>query len=97
MNNPKYPNWSRGLARSTILILLALSAAACATQPVVNSSSAPGFIMGLIHGLLAPLSLIGGLLTEVRIYAFPNTGWWYDFGFLLGLTAWGGGATAAAQ
>jgi hypothetical protein len=47
---------------------------------------------------LAPFALIGGLLLEVRIYAFPNSGWWYDLGFMLGLCAWpGGGATAASR
>lgn len=32
---------------------------------------------------------------EVRMYAFPNDGRWYDFGFLLGISCWGGGVAAS--
>jgi hypothetical protein len=29
------------------------------------------------------------------MYAFPNTGSWYDFGFLIGLSVvWGGGGVS---
>ena len=80
------------------LILSLIFLGGCATQPYAGSYSAPGFVMGLAHGLFAPLALIGGLFTDARVYAFPNSGWWYDLGFMLGLTAWaGGGATAASQ
>lgn len=80
------------------LVLLTLLLTACATQPNVTAYSAPGFLLGLVHGLLAPISLFGGLVTEARVYAFPNSGWWYDLGFMLGLTAWaGGGATAVSD
>lgn len=75
----------------------ALVLAACATQPHAGAYGAPGFFMGLVYGLVAPLALIGGLLVEVRVYAFPNSGWWYDLGFLLGLTAWAGGGAAASN
>ena len=30
------------------------------------------------------------------MYSFPDTGIWYDAGFLLGLATWGGGGGAAA-
>jgi len=29
----------------------------------------------------------------VRMYAFPNVGRWYDFGFLIGLSFWGSGGS----
>ena len=32
-----------------------------------------------------------------RIYAFPNSGAWYDFGYLIGLTCWAGGSHAARR
>lgn len=58
----------------------------------------PGFLLALFHGAVAPFSLLAGLFTEVRIYAFPNAGLLYDLGFLLGLGAfWGGGTTYVTQ
>jgi hypothetical protein len=53
----------------------------------------PGFWLGLLHGLIAPFAFLVSLFSDhVRMYAFPNVGRWYDFGFLLGMGAWGGGA-----
>ena len=83
--------------RTSLLMMLAVLLTACATQPYAGSHSAPGFFMGLIHGLFAPLSLIGGLLTDARVYAFPNSGWWYDLGFMIGLLPWAGGGAAASS
>ena len=45
----------------------------------------PGFFVGIWHGLLAPWSLIARLFLDVRMYAFPNAGWVYDLGFLIGV------------
>jgi hypothetical protein len=64
---------------------------ACASQPTGAQMDAPGFLLGLVHGLIAPFSLVASLFRDVRIYAFPNSGILYDLGFLIGLTAWGGG------
>jgi len=55
----------------------------CATQPAPGAG--PGFLMGLLHGLIAPASLVGSFFWDIRIYAFPNAGLGYDFGFMLGL------------
>jgi len=80
------------LALGTVLLL-----AACAHQPELPIAAGPGFWMGLVHGAVAPIALVGSLFSDVRIYAYPNTGGWYDLGFLLGLSAWGGGGAAAAR
>ena len=45
----------------------------------------PGFFMGIWHGLLAPWSLIARLFFDIETYAFPNSGWFYDLGFLIGV------------
>jgi hypothetical protein len=67
--------------------------AACAEQPIPPVSSPPGFFSGLLHGAIAPFALVGSIFFDFRIYAFPNSGWFYDLGFLLGLGAvWGGGS-----
>jgi len=46
----------------------------------------PGVFRGIWHGLLAPYSLIARLIVDdIVMYATPNTGWWYDAGFLIGV------------
>jgi len=41
---------------------------------------------GLLEWASRAFRLIGSLFNgEIRMYAFPNSGVWYDFGFLLGL------------
>ena len=74
-----------------ILVLAALALAACATQPAPSVADAPGFWLGLLHGMIAPFSLIASLFWEVRIYAFPNAGGWYDLGYYLGIAGTLGG------
>ncbi len=45
-----------------------------------------GFFSGIWDGLLAPYSLIARwIIHDVVMYAIPNTGWFYDVGFLLGI------------
>jgi len=81
--------------RTALALLLLASLAACAHQPELpRLGEVPGFFGGLWHGLIAPIAFVGSLFTDVRMYAFPNSGGWYDFGFLLGLGVWGGGAAA---
>ncbi|MFT8246627.1 hypothetical protein [Roseomonas sp. BN140053] len=77
--------------------LLALGGCATQLTLLITDLHPPGFFSALLHGLIAPFALVGGIFTEARVYAFPNSGWWYDFGFLLGLLPWGGiGASIAA-
>ena len=68
----------------------------CASQPPPAGGSPPGFFLGLVHGFLIVFTFIGSLFTDFRIYAFPNSGGWYDFGFLLGAMAFLGGGGAGS-
>ena len=81
------------LAVSLIVLLLA----SCASQPPPEVVNPPGFWSGLLHGFLMLFSLIGSIFTDVRIYAFPNSGGWYDFGFFLGAASFLGGGGASAR
>ncbi len=82
----------------TIGGLVALSAlASCASQPDPTGYDAPGFFTALFHGFAAPVTLFFGWLWDGRIYAYPNTGWFYDLGFMIGLSLWGGGAAAGSR
>jgi len=79
------------------LCLLTVALSACATQPppATGVEGIPGFWTGLLHGFIAPFSIIGHLFDpSIRLYAFPNSGGWYDFGFILGIGGiLGGGAS----
>lgn len=78
-----------------VLATALVTLGACATQPYTPSPDAPGFVSGLLHGFLSWFALIAHIFSpEIRIYADPNDGGWYDCGFLLGVTAWGGIAAA---
>ncbi|MCP5412732.1 MAG: hypothetical protein H6924_11525 [Alphaproteobacteria bacterium] len=57
--------------------------AGCAHQPAAQPD-APGFLAGLLHGLIALVSLAASLFWDVRMYAFPNAGFSYDLGFAIG-------------
>lgn len=70
--------------------------AGCAHQPQPDGMDLPGFWWGLLHGFLIVFSFIGSLFTQVRIYNFPNSGRWYDFGFLIGAAIFLGGAGSEA-
>ena len=72
---------------------LALSACAATQQADAVSAQAPGFWLGLWHGFIVPVAWIVSLFTnQVAIYAVPNDGGWYDFGYFLGIVVFGVGA-----
>jgi hypothetical protein len=55
--------------------------------------TAPGFFYGLWHGFIFPVAWILSLfLPDVAVYAVPNDGGWYDFGYFLGIVVFGVGA-----
>lgn len=85
------------LCATVLVAITILTIAGCAKQPHVASYGAPGFLLGLFHGAVAPLALVVGFFGDARVYAFPNTGWFYDLGFILGLSAWAGGGAAATK
>jgi hypothetical protein len=79
-------------AKLVASILLLVS---CAHQPIPETYDPPGFFMGLWNGLTIFFALFD---SSIRIYAFPNSGGWYDFGFFLGVCMFeGGGGSAASQ
>lgn len=73
-----------------IAILLVLSAA-CAPgpNPLKKTPDAEGktagFLMGLWHGLISPVTFVISVFSSrVGIYEVHNSGFWYNFGFVLG-------------
>jgi hypothetical protein len=76
-----------------LLAGLSLSACTATQQPDAVASGAPGFWLGLWHGLIFPLAWIASLFVpSIAVYAVPNNGGWYDFGYFLGIVVFGVGA-----
>ena len=73
------------------MLVLALLAVSCTPGPngfkgTVNSEGVTaGFLQGLWHGLISPITFIVSLFSEnVNFYEVHNSGSWYNFGFVLG-------------
>ena len=85
--------------RLFVLATMALTLAACVakqTGTTVNPA-APGFLEGVWHGFIFPIAWIVSLFTDdIAVYAVPNNGGWYDFGYFIGIVFLGVGAFAAA-
>jgi hypothetical protein len=82
---------------SLVLVAGLMVLSGCADRPM-GVPGDPAFVRGLADGFLAPFSFVVSLFNDhVRMYAFPNIGRWYDFGFLLGISVWGGGGAAASR
>jgi hypothetical protein len=89
--------YRRRLVTVSAVCVVALLLQSCATQPPPEVFNPPGFLSGLLHGFLILFSFVASLFTDYRIYAFPNSGGWYDFGYLLGAMAFLGGGGAGAR
>jgi hypothetical protein len=80
--------------------LAALTLSACVATQSANAivPSAPGFLEGVWHGFIFPVAWIFSLFVDnVAVYAVPNNGGWYDFGFFLGIVVFGVGANGARR
>ncbi len=80
--------------RFALLLPLFLLAGCVATQHSgAVAPAAPGFWLGLWHGFIFPVAWIVSLFaSKVAVYAVPNNGGWYDFGYFLGIVVFGVGA-----
>ena len=80
-------------------LLLAAACAQQATTPVTPvQPGAPGFLLGLWHGFIFPVAWVFSLfMPQVAIYAVPNNGGWYDFGYFLGICVFGVGAQRSTK
>jgi uncharacterized membrane protein len=86
-----------------VVVVLALMLAGCAASS--NSAkntpakgNVAGFWLGLWHGLIAPFTFIISLFNKnIGIYEIHNNGNWYNFGFILGVSAAFGGSGRASS
>ena len=77
---------------------LLLGACAATQGTAVVEAAAPGFWLGLWHGFIFPVAWVVSLFSgEAAIYAVPNNGGWYDFGYFLGIVFLGVGARSSKR
>jgi hypothetical protein len=89
-----------GLAVATLLLLAACAAGVNPDvgTPPPGATEPAGFWLGLWHGIILPVTWIVSLFTDtVSPYEVFNSGNWYDFGFVLGITIVFGGPFGASK
>ena len=78
--------------------VLALAACTAVQTGTVVQRGAPGFVEGVWHGFIFPVAFIVSLFKpEIAIYAVPNNGTWYDFGYFVGIVILGVGARSSTR
>ena len=69
-----------------------------ATNTVNEVGNIAGFWRGLWQGMISPITFIISLFSDhVTFYEVHNNGGWYNFGFMLGISAFGGGASSSTS
>ena len=88
------------MKRLLVILAASLALAACvATEaPSAVNPGAPGFLLGVWHGFAFPVTFIISLFTDdIAVYAVPNNGTWYDFGYFVGIMFLGVGARSSRR
>ena len=86
-----------------ILAMLLLAGCTAGTSPTVDvldaDGKSAGFWLGLWHGVISMVTFIISLFSDnVNVYEVHNSGNWYDFGFMFGVSLiFGGGARGAKR
>jgi len=80
------------LVVTLLLVMLLLSACAPGMHRFDDPEHPAGFLMGIWHGWIAPVSLVWRLIdSDIRVYEVNNRGWLYDFGFYIAIIGGFGG------
>lgn len=78
------------LAACVVVGVLLLASCAAGPNHVaqVNAAHLAGFWQGLWQGLISPITFLVSLFNNsVNIYEVHNNGNWYNFGFMIGVSA----------
>ncbi|PIT88807.1 MAG: hypothetical protein COU29_00290 [Candidatus Magasanikbacteria bacterium CG10_big_fil_rev_8_21_14_0_10_36_32] len=74
-----------------LMFLGVLFLAGCVAGPntaehiAASNGHVAGFVLGLWHGMIAPVTFVMSLFTDnVNFYEIHNNGGWYNLGFVLG-------------
>ncbi|MFC1888032.1 hypothetical protein ACFLYK_04415 [Candidatus Cloacimonadota bacterium] len=82
-----------------ILVVVLILISGCIPGDGKHTKERPaGFLWGIWHGWLSPLSLIIGIFdADIRIYETNNSGWWYDFAFYMAILGGFGGLSLSRK
>ena len=82
-----------------LLLVFILFISACAPGLRDHSEQKKaGFLWGIWHGWIAPVSLIWHVFdSRVSLYEVNNVGWWYDFGFYIAIIGGFGGISLSRK
>ena len=86
--------------RTLVLAVLALALTACIAKqgPGAVNPNGPGFLEGVLHGFIFPVAWLVSLFTDkIAVYAVPNNGGLYDFGYFIGIVVLGVGARSSKR
>lgn len=87
-----------GVVALAIAAVVLLSSCVAGPNPEVAARQPAGFLRGIWHGLIFPVTFFISLFTDdVSVYEVANRGNWYDFGFFLGIMVLGGGSHGARR
>jgi len=88
-----------GGIRACVSLAALVTLSACARQAAsAVVAGGPGFLQGLWDGFIFPFAWVVSLFVpEVAVYAVPNNGGWYDFGYFLGIVVFGVGARGGTK
>ncbi len=91
-------NVSRWALWTGIVVALALLVSCMPGSEAMQERAPAGFLMGVWHGWIAPVSLGAKLFRpQLSIYETNNTGWWYDLGFYMAIISGFGGLSLARR
>ncbi|MFV0441258.1 MAG: hypothetical protein ACK5LV_08230 [Lachnospirales bacterium] len=95
-NGYYYVNGKRNYKFMIILFCLFMLIALFMKQAMPNTvnytpDDPAGFLSGIWHGWIAPLSLVFSFFGDSGIYAVNNSGFLYDFGFYMAIVSGFGG------
>jgi hypothetical protein len=87
------------LKQVIVVVIAIILLAGCIPGDGKHTQERPsGFLWGIWHGWIAPISLIVGIFRPaIRVYEPSNTGWWYDFGFYLAIVGGFGGLSLSRR
>ena len=86
--------------RAFLVLGLVMALTACIAKQSTGAvaPTGPGFLEGVWHGFIFPVAWIVSLFTDdIAVYAVPNNGGWYDFGYFVGIVFLGVGARSSKR
>lgn len=94
-------NYSNFAVFAITLLCLLVILSSCADVTNIDAcriDKPAGFLNGLWHGLIAPVSFVASVfIDKIAMYEINNNGSWYDFGFVIGAGILFGGGSRATR